>query len=109
METAMDLAAKLLCAVAAASYAIGTPPLHAQQTSVLHAQVAAYTDPDPAPFFIRGLSDKCIDAGVPQARFAGQPVVVSDCNGTPAQQIDIVEISADHRVVLKASDYCLCP
>src|SRR5690349_138338 len=105
----MDLAAKLLCAATAAIYATGSPLLHAQSTSVLHAQVAAYTDPDPAPFFIHGLSNKCIDAGIPQARFAGQPVVVSDCNGTPAQQIDIVEISADHRVVLKASDYCVGP
>ena len=70
----------------------------------------AYSDPDPAPFFIRGLSNKCIDAGVAGARYAGQPIVLADCNKTPAQEIDIVEVSADrHEVILKASDYCIGP
>ena len=77
---------------------------------VVSTQISAYSDPDPAPFFIRGLSNKCIDAGVAEARYAGQPVVLADCNKTPAQEIDLVEVSADrHEVILKASDYCIGP
>ena len=36
--------------------------------------------------------------------------MLADCNGTPAQQSDIVEVSPErHEMILKASDYCIGP
>jgi hypothetical protein len=71
-------------------------------------QPAAFADS--APFYIHGQANKCIDAGSPETRQPGQPVLLFTCNQSTSQSIDIVEVNpAVHQVVIKASGYCFGP
>ena len=62
------------------------------------------------PFFIKGLANKCIDAGPPELRQLGRVVNLWDCNNSSAQQIDIDEVVPErHEVVLRAGPFCIGP
>lgn len=63
-----------------------------------------------APFFIKGLANKCIDASPPEIRHLGRVVYLWDCNNSSAQWIEIDEaVPERHEMVLKAGDYCIGP
>lgn len=59
------------------------------------------------PFFVRNYGGKCLDFG-PAPQVSGAPVFISDCNGTDAQRVVVVEVDprpiSKHEVLLFADN-----
>jgi hypothetical protein len=67
----------------------------AGNTASVQASVNIATD----LFSLRNVGGRCLTFGT---HGAGAPVYLRDCDGSPSQQVRIVEVSADHRVYLGA-------
>jgi len=56
------------------------------------------------PFTVRSYGGKCLEFGpprpLPHQAILGNPVFISDCNGTAAQQVRVQEVNDQHEVIL---------